>query len=344
MEQYFSISDKLGGTEQLILKLASFYKKQDKDVSICFFKKKTNTVWEELGFNVFYCNNSIRLFYLFCKSKKFHEIFSSHLMINSLLGILRTIGCLSVNRLVCRESTVVFERYKKGKLLQYKLAYYLGYRNIDILITQTDAMRKKLLEELPYLNKRMDIRTIPNPFEFPTKPVTAYSTTYPYVVSAGRLIPEKGFEDLILAFNLLKKDFPDFKLIILGEGYLRKKIENKITILGLDNEIILKGFVEDVYSYFKGAKLCVVSSYVEGFPNVLLQMMSQNGRVVSTLCAGGINELEGVVVCQPKKFYELYMSMRSTIESDKVYENRNKFDKELKKRDIYQFISLLNEK
>src|SRR5690606_38670145 len=59
------------------------------------------------------------------------------------------------------------------------------------------------------------------------------------------------------------------------------------------------------YSYFKKAKICVVSSIKEGFPNVLLQMLALNDRVVSTNCAGGIQDIPGITVVTPNNVQEL---------------------------------------
>lgn len=337
----FSITDSLGGAEQLLFKLAKFYKREERDVMICFLGSKTNSIWEGAGFSVFYCQGSLFTFFKFLKGKQFNLTLSSHLMMNALLGLSRTLGFLKTDQLVCRESTTVFERYNGIKLLKYKFAYWMGYRKIDAVITQSDLMRDILLRNLPYLERRFPIQTIPNLFEYPKHEIISDKKYCPYIVSAGRLIPEKGFDLLIEAFKVLKETYPNYKLVILGEGKEREKLQQLIIDLEFEEEVFLPGFVDDVYPYFKGAELCVVSSRIEGFPNVLLQMMSQNNKVVSTLCAGGIELLEGVKTCVTNDVDVLRESIISILLEESVAK-REIFDRELKQRSIEEYVSKLN--
>lgn len=343
MISLFSITDSLGGAEQLLFKLAKFYKKSGEEVSVCFFGNKTNSTWEEEGFTVFYSNNSLKAFLGFLQAKQFNSVFSSHLMMNALLGFFRSIGVLKTKYLICRESTTVFGRYSGLKLLKYKFAYWVGYRRMDLLITQSDLMKSKLLTSVSFLNKRTLVKTIPNLFEFPEREITPIVLDQPYLVSAGRLIPEKGFDLLIVVFQALKKQFPKYKLVILGEGEERGKLEQLIRENALEDDVILKGFVEDVYPYFKGAELCVVSSRLEGFPNVLLQMMSQNSNVISTLCAGGIEALEGVITCRANDKDALLEALVLGITTPDKKINRLSFDIELNSRSVNSYINRINE-
>ena len=334
---YFLIEDSLGGAEQLVMRLAEFDKLNSK---ICFFKKQSTDIWIKQGFNVVYCDGNFLNFFSFCRNNNFNMVFSSHLMMNSILGLLRNLRIIKTEKLICRESTIIFDRYKGLKLLKYKIAYFIGYRKIDLLITQTDEMRSKLIIEIPFLNK-LNIRTIPNLFEFPKHQIFALKSTEPYIVSAGRFIEEKGFDILFEAFKKVKNYKPKLKLIVLGEGNLRSSYENQISYLGLNNDVLLPGFVDDVYPYFKGAELCVVSSRIEGFPNVLLQMMSQNDKVVSTLCAGGIEKIPGIFKAPAKDVDALTKVILEGLEND-TKNNRIIFDKLLSERSIENFIETID--
>lgn len=344
----FSISDSLGGAEQVLFKVANYYAAKGFHVEIYFIKPKTNNRWEESingDTKLIYLNNNLLKIIKVLRGKRYLNTFSSHLMVNSLLGFLRTFNVLKTNSLIVRESTQVFGRYSGLKLMQYKMAYWLGYRNIDLVIAQTLLMKHNLLEEVSYLKERTKIQVISNPFDFPEEDsIKEYVLVEkPYIVAAGRLISEKGFDVLIEAFNLLLSDFTDVKLVILGEGKLRNELEKKVTLLKLDEKIILKGFVNNVYPYFKGAELCVVSSIKEGFPNVLLQMMSQNTKVVSTLCAGGIEELQGITTSAIEDSIGLYEAMKTSLNNDTLM-NRNLFDIELNNRSVEEFIMNIDKK
>jgi glycosyltransferase involved in cell wall biosynthesis len=83
--------------------------------------------------------------------------------------------------------------------------------------------------------------------------------------------------------------------------------------------------------------MCVVSSRIEGFPNVLLQEMSQNEKVVSTLCAGDIDRIPGLFTCKPNDEDDLLRAMQECLEAD-TSGNRALFDEELQGRSIDKFI------
>lgn len=338
----FSISDSLGGAEQILFKMAKFYSEQKNEiVKVCFFKPKSNEYWtENLNSNVevFYCNNSLITVVKCIKQYRFSRVFSSHLMINSFLGICRTVGVLKTKRLIVRESTSVFGRYSGIKLLRYKVAYWLGYRKLDLLICQTQRMSDELKENVSFLFNRTKVKVIPNPFEFPNQSLIDEEVSIPEntIVSAGRLIPEKGFDVLIKSFAKVIKHNPELNLMILGEGNERSKLEKLILELNLDKKVILKGYVKNVYPYFKKAKVCVVSSIREGFPNVLLQMMSQNERVISTDCAGGINKIEGIHLAETNNVESLYLAIKDGL----IFLSCKKksFSFELNRRSVGNFV------
>lgn len=327
-----------GGAEQLLYKLGLYLKIK----KVFVFKTKHNNIWEEAGFEVIYFNSSISKMHLCLKDNKFDTVLSSHLLMNAMLGFYRAIGLLKTQSLICRESTSVFLRHTGLKLLKYKCAYLIGYRKIDLLITQSDHMKSILLEKLPYLQKRIKIKTIPNLFIFPETYFDKSPYEFSYIVSAGRLISEKGFDILISAFYKIHMSNPDLKLVIIGEGYCRLDLEKQVNELGLAEDVLLPGFTKDVYRYFKYAEMCIVSSRIEGFPNVLLEMMSQNDKVVSTLCAGGIDNIRGVVTCETNNVDSLYNAMIKAMNKP-TRGNREMFDSELKSRSINSFASSIQE-
>lgn len=112
----------------------------------------------------------------------------------------------------------------------------------------------------------------------------------PVVISAGRLAPEKGFADLILAISAVRRSRP-VRLVILGEGPLHQKLSDLITTQGLDDCVKLIGFRDNPHKYFSRADVFVLSSYVEGLPNVLVEAMECGCTPVSTDCPTGPSEV-----------------------------------------------------
>ena len=118
----------------------------------------------------------------------------------------------------------------------------------------------------------------------------AHDQEIPLLVAAGRLAPWKGFGDLIRAMELLVRRRPA-RLLILGDGPLRDELQEQIETAGLSSHVQLVGYVENPLKYFRAARLFVLSSHVEGMPNVLVEAMMCGCTPVSTDCATGPREL-----------------------------------------------------
>jgi glycosyltransferase involved in cell wall biosynthesis len=112
----------------------------------------------------------------------------------------------------------------------------------------------------------------------------------PVILGVGRLEPQKDFATLLKAFAMLRQSY-DARLIILGEGELRPALESLISSLGLDENVLLPGFVDNPYSYMRCSSLFVLSSVFEGFGNVLVEAMACGTPVVSTNCPSGPAEI-----------------------------------------------------
>ncbi|WP_127019350.1 glycosyltransferase [Flagellimonas beolgyonensis] len=267
--------------------------------------------------------------------------FSTQTLINSAVGLFKRIGFLKKTKVVVRESNSIFKLLKGIKLQRYKLGYKIGYQKVDLVICQTVFMKEQLLESIPWLRSKKVV-VIENPIDLEDiaekskVPMPELSQSPPYIVAAGSLHPKKGFDILIDAFERIKDKWPKLNLYILGEGAQRPFLEEKIKALNLNNRVYLKGFQTNVFPFFKMAQSCVMSSRIEGFPNVLLQMMSQNNSVVSTLSAGGIDKIPGIYTCPTKDVEALAISMENAMVNDNSAK-RAIFNEYLEKRSVQSF-------
>ena len=111
------------------------------------------------------------------------------------------------------------------------------------------------------------------------------------VISAvARLEEVKGHKYLIEATKDLIKDFPALKIVFVGDGTLRGKLENQVENLSLSPHYRFLGFRKDVVNLLKMSDIFVLPSLSEGLPNVLLEAMACSKPVVSTN-VGGIPEI-----------------------------------------------------
>ena len=112
----------------------------------------------------------------------------------------------------------------------------------------------------------------------------------PVFLAVGRFTPQKDFANLIAAFALVRQQ-KNARLIILGEGDLRPDLEAQIQILGLSEDVLLPGFVQNPYAYMANSSALVLSSRWEGLPTVLIEAMACGCSVVATNCPSGPQEI-----------------------------------------------------
>lgn len=344
---FLSLSNNMGGAEQILHLLAK------KTLSpIIYLKKSELNILPILGDSQFISEKSLvygflGLFRALNQYKNNHIIFSSHAYLNGFLGILKRLNLIK-SKVVVRESTSLFTRYTGLKRMSYKYIYKLGYPCLDLVICQTQEMREQLLTFNPFLEPDK-VKVFRNPIDLDYL-VKRSSNSLDnelgdYICTAGRLIPIKGFTILIRAFKHILIDYPNLKLIILGDGPQKSELFELINLLGLDKKVILLGYKGNPMPYFRNAKLNIISSIKEGFPNTLLQMMAVNSNVVSTLCAGGINEIKGVITCNVNNEDELLESIKSALSlpSKQIELNEVLYKEYLVENEVDHFVTQLRD-
>ncbi len=112
----------------------------------------------------------------------------------------------------------------------------------------------------------------------------------PILITVGRLTAAKNYPLLLRAFQKLLQS-RNANLLILGEGEERAKLQGLIHDLGIEDQVLLPGYVENPWAYMSKADLFVLSSKWEGLPTVLVEALALGIRVVSTDCEYGPREL-----------------------------------------------------
>jgi glycosyltransferase involved in cell wall biosynthesis len=112
----------------------------------------------------------------------------------------------------------------------------------------------------------------------------------PVILGAGGLRRSKDFPTLLRAFARLREKRA-LRLVILGEGRQRPRLEVLAGELGVGDDVSLPGFVANPYAYMARARLFVLSSRWEGSPNVVVEAMAVGTPVVCTDCPSGPREI-----------------------------------------------------
>ncbi len=215
------------------------------------------------------------------------------------------------------------------------------YKKADSIVCVSKGVADDLYK---IIGKLPSIRIIYNPvinnnvLELAKEPLidsNIKNSSLPNIVAVGRLTKAKDYPTMLKAFSIVLKETPA-NLIIIGDGEERSKVENIIKELNISNNVFLLGFQKNPLKYMTKADIFILSSRLEGFPNVLVEAMACGVPVVSTDCQSGPNEIieDGksgllVPVGDEKAISEAII---------KLLENpdlRNKFSEEGKKRAQY---------
>lgn len=122
------------------------------------------------------------------------------------------------------------------------------------------------------------------------------------IISVGRLIPLKGFIELIEAMPEIIQKFDDVKLVIVGDGPDQHRIEKTIKRLNLEDRVVLTGALsrDILFRYIKAADVFVLNSIHETFSHLLLETMSVGTPIVTTAVGGTPeiieHDIEGILV------------------------------------------------
>ncbi|MGO4327262.1 glycosyltransferase [Cupriavidus sp. 2TAF22] len=115
----------------------------------------------------------------------------------------------------------------------------------------------------------------------------------PYIVSVGRLEEsQKDFTTLLRAYAALVRGTGLCeRLVLVGEGASRARLETLARELGISERVTFAGFQANPYVWIRHARLMAFSSKMEGLPNVLLEAMALGQLVASTDCPVGPREI-----------------------------------------------------
>lgn len=193
------------------------------------------------------------------------------------------------------------ESTKNSSALKIRLLPYImhwTYPYVDKIIAVSDGVAEDLAKAIALPRKR--VKVIYNPvvtpelFDKAKAPLEHPWFTPgepPVILGVGRLTEQKDFPNLLQAFARVRCVHPA-RLIILGEGEERPRLEALVQQLRLTDDVSLPGFVSNPYNYMARAAVFVLSSRWEGLPTVLIESMAAGiPAVVSTDCPSGPAEI-----------------------------------------------------
>ena len=185
-------------------------------------------------------------------------------------------------------------RATRGKRAQLAMAGRL-YRRAAAIVPVSHGLREAMIREMRLPPGRL--HTIYNPFDplvddlvEEDSPDAWFNAAQPVIVAVGRLTPQKAYPVLLDALARVRREVPA-RLVILGEGEERHRIEVDIARLGLGDAVRLAGHVPNPFPAMRRADAFVLASDWEAFPFVLVEAMRVGAAAIATDSAFGPNEI-----------------------------------------------------
>lgn len=156
--------------------------------------------------------------------------------------------------------------------------------------------------------------------------------------TVGRLTPVKGLSYLLQSISILLRQRANVRLLIVGDGVIRKDLEVQARDLGISENVVFLGHREDTEELLRALDIFVLPSLNEGIPMALLEAMAASRAVVASR-VGGIPEIivedgvEGILV-EPMDVTQLAESCRRLIESPEI---ATKMGEQARKRVVQEF-------
>jgi glycosyltransferase involved in cell wall biosynthesis len=287
----------LGGAERVITNIANNFNKELYDVHFCLFKKKgalVHEINEEITVHDLKAtrvlSSSIKYF-KFISNLKPKVVFTSITHVNLLTSFL--IPIFKIKNDICfftREvnNPSVRSSYKlTSKIMDF--FYRHTITNYNFIIAQSDYMKMDIMSHYNIVEDK--IHSIPNPIDISLiktkiladKNKFFFDKNKKNILAVGGLRKQKGYDKIL---NIMKYLDESYHLTIIGEGAERSFLEKLIKEFKIESKITLLGTKINPYVFMRDCDILVVSSYYEGFPNVIIEANVCGKFVVANNCPG----------------------------------------------------------
>jgi glycosyltransferase involved in cell wall biosynthesis len=267
----------MGGAEKQLVILAEQQVKHGHKVSICFLKGKDELRerFVEIGATVIdkFANTSFtsQLFSIrkFVSIENFNVV-HAHLPRSEILSIF--LRKKSFKLILSRHNAEPFWP-NSVRILSICLSNIVALRS-DAIVAISNAVARYLTETREIINRKKIVVVLYGYSEKRKPSREKFSSEKGFKIGTiGRLVPQKNYPTLLKAFSIAKDHDSEISLDIVGDGYLKKDLQNLAKELQIENSIAWLGRTEKVAEFLEQLDLFILASEYEGFGLVLLEAM-----------------------------------------------------------------------
>lgn len=293
-----------GGGQKLALEEAIGLSEMGADVTILSLYPREDTVFtrmaEDAGISLIFLEKQAKKsLKLFGQVKRVVKAIAPDVIHTHLLALPYVLPGARASKAKCYHTVHnIAEREATGMMRRFEQWAYRYCRFTPVAISpycrKTISQLYHIPEEkIPTVTNGIDTArfALKTPYgERPRSPFT--------IVSTGRMEEQKRQDLMLTAYAEFHRQYPDSRLILLGDGPLRPQLEAQIAALDLAKAVELPGIVSDVEAYLNSAHLFLLTSDFEGLPLSVLEAMSCGLPIVATRAGGTVDvvtDAEGIL-------------------------------------------------
>lgn len=336
-----------GGAEGVCVSLANALAKRGWQVSLLVLnlnnavhKVNLGSQVEIVSLNVQHTRNAIFPLKKYIKKANPDKFLVFNYELTVLLVLLR-IWLRSDYKIIARNINSLRSKQQQAqslwrKFIVYPLIHRLYYK-VDLVINQCYAMQEELISLYPQISSKSVV--IYNPVNSrihqAAKDIASTSIRkHQYLLCVGRLEKQKAFHLAIESFAILAKNFPEFKLKVVGEGQLESELKMLAVNLSIEDRVDFLGYQKNMIPLYQNANATVLTSLYEGFPNVLVESITLGTPVIAFDCPSGPSEIieEGIngSLLKSRDIQVLATAIRNVLinppSPEQVQQNTDKYD------------------
>lgn len=297
-----------GGVERVVSSLANLMVENNDVTILSIFGKKSEIFY--------YLDNKVEVSYLlndnFFLSKGLNKVRVHYTIIKNILQFLNCNKDRYEYIISMFDNLSIYSSFSKAnnKIIAVQHGDYFAHSKIIRVIRKFRYKKLRAVISLTKHNlkeyhkiKNKNILQIENPLPFEIARNSDLKNKK--IIAVGRLVKEKGFENLIEIVTPVLKKY-NWTLDIYGEGILKESLTRKIIENKMENYIFLKGNTNYIREKYEQASIYLCSSLTESFSMTLLEAMACGLAVISYDCPNGPRELiddniNGILVSNQNK-------------------------------------------